>query len=179
MIETRVHAIGVDQQRSQPLVLLEETAPPGRLLPIWMARDDATEVERARQGMASPRPGTHALIGLLISQFDRRLTGVRITALREAVFHAELVLDDGTTVDSRASDALTLALHLDARIEVDDAVFDQAGVAKARIVDADDTSVEDPVPGDPAAATGDDARQIEEFRRFLDGASPSDFDPDK
>ncbi len=176
MIETRVHAIGVDQQRSQPLVLLEETAPPGRLLPIWMAKDDAAEVERARQGMRSPRPGTHALIGLLISQFDRRLTGVRITALREAVFHAELVLDDGTTVDSRASDALTLALHLDARIEVADEVFDRAGVAKARVLDADD-----PTPDAPAAGggPGEEAKEIEEFRRFLDQASPSDFDPDR
>ncbi|MDN5914067.1 MAG: bifunctional nuclease family protein [Pseudonocardia sp.] len=179
MIETRVHAIGVDQQRSQPLVLLEETAPPGRLLPIWMTSDDATEVERARQGMASPRPGTHALIGLLISQFERRLTGIRITELREAVFHAELVLDDGTTVDSRASDALTLALQLDARIEVADDVFDRAGVAKARIVDADDQPVEDSTPGGTGPAWGDDTKEIEDFRRFLDEASPSDFDPDR
>ncbi|MET0189070.1 MAG: bifunctional nuclease family protein [Pseudonocardia sediminis] len=178
MIETRVHAIGVDQQRSQPLVLLEETAPPGRLLPIWMAKDDATEVERARQGMTSPRPGTHALIGLLIKQFERRLTGVRITELRETVFHAELVLDDGTTVDSRASDALTLALHLDARIEVADEVFERAGVAKARIVGADDTSVENAEAGDAAPEPGVDVKEIEEFRRFLDEASPSDFDPD-
>lgn len=176
MIEASVHAIGVDARWSQHLVLLKEVAGGGRVLPIWLATSDAEELERARQQLVAPRPGTHALIGEVLGAFGRSLERVRITELRESTFHAELELDGGTRVDSRASDALTLALRLDVRIEVADAVFDEGGVPGQDVVSVGDGQSEEGAQGEEVSAISED--DIERFRRLLDDARPEDFDQD-
>jgi uncharacterized protein len=67
-------------------------------------------------------------------------------------------------VSARVSDAIALALHLGVPIHADDTVLDTAAVASTAI-----------------RAEGDDHAPDEveqQFRRFLDTASPDDFDPD-
>jgi hypothetical protein len=58
--------------------------------------------------------------------------------------------------------AIALALHLDVPIHAEDTVLDAAAVANTAF-----------------RAEGDDRTpdEVEEFRRFLDTASPEDFDP--
>ena len=79
------------------------------------------------------------------------------------IFYAELILDQNTKVSARVSDAIALALHLSIPIHAEDTVLDAAAVANTAI-----------------RAEGDDhaPEEVEEFRRFLDTASPEDFDPD-
>jgi len=87
---------------------------------------------------------------------------VRITEVRDNIFYAELVLDRNTRVSARVSDAIALALHLGVPIHAEDTVLDAAAVASTVF-----------------RAQGDDRTpdEVEEFRRFLDTASPEDFDP--
>jgi bifunctional DNase/RNase len=47
---------------------------------------------------------------------------VRIARLDGGIFYAEVVLDDGTAVDARPSDALVLGVAADVGIEIDPAV---------------------------------------------------------
>jgi hypothetical protein len=175
--QVQVHGIGIDARWAQPLVLLQEVDGRGRILPVWMAEMDAAAVVAARSGKAPPRPDTHTLIGNVLSAFGRRLTGVVITAMRDDVFHAELVVDGGLRIDSRTSDALALALRAGVAIEATDAVLDRAGVPPGSVVTTDEQPAADGTES-PEAGTPVDEVEVERFRRMLDEASPSDFEQD-
>lgn len=182
MVEMQVHGIGIDARWSQPLVLLQEAAGRGRILPIWMAEMDAAAVVAARSGSAPVRPDTHTLIGTVIGALGRTLTGVVITEVRGSVFHAVLVLDGGLRIDSRASDAIALALRTGIEIEATEAVLERAGVPPDAVHTADqEVPVTDGVDSpeaveSPEASVSED--EVERFRRMLDDASPSDFEQD-
>ena len=174
MVDMRVRAIGVDARRAQPMVLLQE-AGGGRVLPIWIGRPEAEALERARRNITAPRPDTHRLISLIVEECGRRLTSVTVTELNGTVFHAELELDDRTRVSARPSDALVLALQQDLPIRVAEAVLEQAGIpAAAAAVEFGDGDVD--APAEEAGSGDDEAAEVERFRRFLDSASPEDFD---
>lgn len=167
--EMRVVAVGVDPQRSQPILLLQEAAGRNRVLPVWVGVPEATAIEMERNGVSTPRPTTHRLIGNVIDALGRRLEHVLITVVRDDVFHAELVLDEQTRVSARVSDAVALALHLHVPIRSEDSVLDVAGLPGDDVIDMS-------VGGGGADRT-DPTEEIEQFRRFLDTASPEDFDP--
>ena len=164
MVEAAVRAVGVDAGTGQAVVLLEERAGAGRILPVTVGGPEAVAAARALAGTTAARPGTHRLIGDLLEMAGRRLERVRVHELRGAVFHAELRLDDGTRVDARTSDAVVLALQAGAPIEIDETVLALAAVAP------DVVRVEEP---------GRAAGEVQELRRFLDTAVPDDFRPDR
>ena len=117
-----------------------------------------------QRGISGPRPITHQLIGHVLAAFGRRLEQVRITEMGDNTFYAELILDRDTRVSARVSDAVALALHLHIPIHAEDTVLDTVAVSNAV------TRVEGDDPAQPD--------EVEQFRRFLDTASPEDFDPE-
>jgi hypothetical protein len=112
-----------------------------------------------------PRPPTHHLITQVIIACGRSLHQVIVTGLRDNVYHAELVYDDDTRVSARVSDAVALALHVGVTVQAADSVLDQVGIrdAEVRQTEADRAELSE--------------ADVERFRRFLDNASPEDFDP--
>jgi RNA polymerase sigma factor (sigma-70 family) len=110
---------------SSHVIFLEEEAGPRRL-PIWVGAAEATTLALRLRDVELPRPGTYELAGDLLRAAGAHLREVRVVALTESIFYAEAVLDDGTTVDARPSDALNLALVLDVPVLVDEAVLAQA-----------------------------------------------------
>jgi uncharacterized protein len=168
--EMRVMAVGVESGASRPVLLLEEASGEHRLLPVWIGAAEANVILLEQNGVSGPRPMTHQLIGNVLSAFGRRLEQVRITDLRDSVFHAELILDRDTRVSARVSDAVAIALHVDVPIEAEDAVLDEAAVAEVAGLSAALGEDEEETP----AASED---EVEQFRRFLDEASPEDFNP--
>lgn len=152
MRELDVVGVRVEMPSNQPIILLREVGT-GRHLPVWVGAVEATAIASVQQGQVPPRPLTHDLIKNLLDALGRRLEQVRITEVRNGVFHAELALDGGVTVDSRTSDAIALALRTGAPIFGADEVLDEVGIEV------------------PEAA--DD--EVEKFREFLDGVSPEDF----
>lgn len=161
MIELELVGVRIEMPSSQPLVLLKEVEGE-RHLPIWIGTPEASAIAIAQQGIAPPRPLTHDLFGELLAAVGLGLTRVNITAVEDAVFYAQLVLDDGTVIGSRASDALALAQRANCRIWCAEAVLDEAGV---RIGDADED----------AAGPEDDETEVQRFRAFLDDVEPEDF----
>ncbi|MBC3192313.1 bifunctional nuclease family protein [Pseudonocardia sp. C8] len=177
MVEVRVRAVGIDVGTQGPVVLLQETTGDRRLLAVAVGEPEAIAVASALEGVVGERPDTHRLIGAVLAAFGRRLVRVRVCALREHVFHAELELDDGTRVDARTSDAVVLALHAACRIDVEEAVLAEAGVA-ADTVSVEGSGVAGAGPEAGGTGAGEpESREMEEFRRFLDTASPEDFEP--
>jgi hypothetical protein len=160
----RVMAVGAESGASRPVLLLQEAAGDHRLLPVWIGPAEANAIAVEQQGVSLPRPMTHQLIGDVIDAFGRQLQQVRITEIRGNIFYAELILDRNIRVSARVSDAIALALHVGAPIHAEDTVLDVAAVAHTAVRRE----------GDEGAS----ADEVEQFRRFLDTASPEDFDPD-
>ena len=163
MIEMRVMAVGVEAGARRPVLLLQEASGNHRLLPVWIGIAEANAITVEQNRIPLPRPMTHQLIGAVVDAFGRHLEQVRITELRDNIFYAELILDQNTRVSARVSDAVALALHLGVPIHAEDTVLDAAAVTNT----AFHTDSADRAPD-----------EVEKFRRFLDTASPEDFDPD-
>lgn len=147
-----VLGVRVEMPTSQPIVLLRERDG-GRHVPIWIGAAEATAIAYAQEGVVPPRPLTHDLLVNVVSAVGRELATVRIDAVLEGVFHATLVLDDGTEVSARTSDGIALALRTGAAIVADDQVLDEVGIESSEEED-----------------------EVAKFREFLDDLSPEDFE---
>ena len=99
-----------------------------RRFPVVIGMPEILAIDRRLKGIELPRPMTHDLLAGTIREMGGRLDRVVVTDLREHVFHAVLVIDQGgkiVRVDSRPSDAIALAVGLEAPIFVDEQVFEK------------------------------------------------------
>jgi uncharacterized protein len=167
----QVVAVGQDQHR-RPLLLLREAAGRHRLLPVWIGQAEATAILTQQQHVETPRPRSHALIANVITACGRHVLHVSITALRDNVFHAELVFDHGTRVSARPSDAVALALHLNAAIHADESVLEHAGLSESEV---DTINLTETGHNDDGGSIQE--WEIQQFHQFLNTATPEDFDP--
>jgi bifunctional DNase/RNase len=114
----------------------------------------------ALRGIKPPRPPTHQLIAEVITALGTELDHVELTALRDNIFHADLVLADDVRVSARPSDAVALALHADRPIRATDELLDLVGTTAFTL----DRAEPDP-----------DEAEIARFRSELDDIDPDDF----
>lgn len=156
MVDLEVVGVRVEMPSNNPIVLLREPES-GRYLPIWVGAVEATAIAYAQQGIVPPRPLTHDLLRDILAALGVVLTEVRITALTDGVFYALLVFSNGVEVSARPSDAIALALRVQAPIRGADEVLEAAGID---------------LPDDEEPPEED---QVEKFREFLDQVSPEDF----
>src|SRR5690606_33432343 len=122
---------------------------------------EATSIAVAVEGVVPLRPLTHDLLRSVIEATGNSVAHVEITALVDGVFHAALVLASGVRIDSRASDAIGVPVRTGSPVLCAPEVLEAAGVA---------------------ANGGDEDREVERFREFLDSVEPEDFegeDPDE
>lgn len=160
VLELEVIGVRVEMPSNNPIVLLRDRAG-GRYLPIWVGAVEATAIAYAQQGIVPPRPLTHDLLRDILAALGVNLTEVRITALEDGVFYALLVFSNGTEVSARPSDAIALALRVDAPIRGATEVMDEAGI---------DLPDDEQEPDEEQ-----NEEQVEKFREFLDQISPEDF----
>ncbi len=153
MAEMEVVGVRVEMPTNNPIVLLRESAGE-RYLPIWIGAVEATAIAFAQQGVVPPRPLTHDLLRDVIAATGNEVAEVRITALQNDVFFAEVHFASGVSVEARPSDALAVALRTGARVVCAEEVLAEAGI---------------PVPVA-------EEETVEQFREFLDHVSPEDFD---
>jgi hypothetical protein len=176
MVQVRVQGLAVVAQEVAPVVLLREEAGLRRWLAITIGAPEAQELAAAQERTASPRPGTVELILDVISALGQRVVQIEVTELRDSIFHADLVLDDGVRVSARPSDAIAVGLRANAPIEVAEAVLEEAAV-DVTVANADEAAdVLGGQPGDPLDGPPETSEdQIRQFRDLLDEVSPDDF----
>ncbi|MEM1310261.1 MAG: bifunctional nuclease family protein [Cyanobacteria bacterium P01_D01_bin.71] len=156
MIEMKVAGIALDAISRNPVVLLRDTED-RRALPIYIGQDQAKSIISALENQQAPRPLTHDLFVNLIDDWDMTLERIVIHALRDNTFFALLTLSTGDVrkeLDARPSDAIAIALRMDAPIWVMEEVIADASI-----------------PVDRAA----DEAEKQAFREFISNLSPSDF----
>lgn len=153
MIDLDVLGVRVEMPTNHPIVLLRECEG-GRYLPVWIGAAEAAAIAYAQQGVVPPRPLTHDLLRDVVHALGSELEEVRIVEMRANIFYATLHFRGGVEVSARTSDAIALALRVQAPIRAAEAVLDEAGVIVSE--DEDD--------------------EVERFREFLDQVSAEDFD---
>jgi len=112
-----------------------------RQLPIIVGVFEAQSIALAIEQVKMPRPMTHDLFIRVLSRLGIAIKEVVINDLIEGTFYAQISLKEKSTksvtrIDSRPSDAIALALRVDADILVSEAVMDEAG----QLLNVTDTS---------------------------------------
>ena len=155
MIELSLVGVRVELPSNQPIVLLKENEG-DRYLPIWIGAVEATAIAFALQGVQTPRPMTHDLMRDIMQETQIEVERILISELVDSTFFAVIRMSmDGRTaeVSSRPSDAIALAVRIDAPIFASEEVLDQAGI---ELRDEEET-------------------EVQKFREFLDQVNPEDF----
>src|SRR5438105_5114958 len=118
MIEVVVSRLGMDPGTQAYVVVLQEKGG-ARLLPIWIGQPEAESIVMQMHNMKRSRPLTHDLCKTLITGLGATLRRIQITRVESNTYYGELHLEQNgklLNVDSRPSDAIALALRLDAPI---------------------------------------------------------------
>ena len=131
MIPVNVEKISYHTSSRSYAVLLKENDS-DLVLPILVGSFEAQSIALALEVVTTPRPLTHDLICDMIKKIDAELISVNISQLNDGVFYAKLKLIGsgfGTKIiDARPSDAISIALRLNAQIYVTPEIIKEAGV---------------------------------------------------
>ena len=158
MIEMKVMGIALDTRTGSPIVVLHDKEN-RRALPIWIGSAEASSIIRKIENLSVTRPMTHDLIISIIEKVGYKISKVEINDVEKETYFATIFLeneDDGKIIeiDSRPSDAIAIAIRIDAPIYV------TANVLSNGSVSTDSTK---------------DAQGAEEFKNFVQSLKPSDF----
>ena len=150
MVEVEVALISIDRRVNMPIVLLKEKeGSPKRVLPIWIGEAEAKAIQiKLKSSPSPPRPLTHDLMKNLIETFEAEV---------DSIFVHSVIPSDGDSgtylgqinlevngkkieVDSRPSDAIALALRLDAPIHVAEHILEENGFSEEELKESDKQS---------------------------------------
>ena len=118
VLEVKIKGVTIDPQGNTPVVILEEQQG-HRAFPIWVGLPEARAIMLELEGIPTPRPLTHVLLHNILVDLNVKIGRVIITAMQEETFYATILLRQGNktlTIDARPSDAIALALHVQAPI---------------------------------------------------------------
>lgn len=140
---TQSHA----SMHSSAFILLLKEQAGSRTLPIVIAHPEAQSIAIELEKMKPPRPFTHDLFKTFAGSFGIKLNEVIIYDLKEGIFYAKLICDQGgklVEIDSRTSDAVALAVRFKCPIFTYEFILRLAGT---------DTTTEKEVPKQPEKST--------------------------
>jgi bifunctional DNase/RNase len=112
----RLSFAGIEVQLpdTNPVVILQETDEPYRVLQITIGSTEGVAIAYAWRRIPTPKPLTHELFADVMRAFGVTVDFVRITDVKGSSFSAELVLSGRPgprTVPCRPSDGIALALR--------------------------------------------------------------------
>ena len=183
MIEMIIDSIRVSLMNYQRVVILKERMAE-RYLPIWIGPAEADAIAVKLQDVNVPRPLTHDLLSSVIDNLGANVNSIIVNDLKNDTFYAKIVLNvDGglVEIDSRPSDALALAVRVEAPIYVEEAVLDKAGILL-------DQETGKPIPQEmeKGEATGkgkkpsdEELKRMSAFYDFINTLDLEDFDKHK
>jgi bifunctional DNase/RNase len=121
LVTMEIHTVGMDTRSQSPVVLLTEPAS-GRHLPIMVGLFEAQAIARAMERVSMPRPMTHDLLADMIRNLGAEVEEVVVHTLRDGTYFGTIRLSRNPggplEIDSRPSDALALAIRVNAPIRV-------------------------------------------------------------
>ncbi len=152
MVEMKVKFLTFDSTSNGFVVLLMD--PLNKTgLPIWIGPFEANAIAMKLKKVTSHRPMTHDLIGSILGTLESRVNKIVVNDLKDNTYYALIYLNrkgDEIVIDSRPSDAIAIALALDAPIFVSDRVIE-----KARTIDLE--------------------KEEDQLKEWLENLNPDDF----
>ena len=127
-VTVEVSTVGIGVITRMPVVVLHDPVS-DKTMPVWVGAPEAEAIARALFGIKPPRPMTHDLLADMIRALDAKVEDVRVIDMKEGVYYGQVRLrtrQKVLEVDSRPSDAIALALRLDAPIRVAKHLLDEA-----------------------------------------------------
>lgn len=161
MLSVDLVGIQADPTAGAAVLVLREQQAPHRLLPIIVGGAEATSIAIAASGQQVGRPLTHDVMATLVDRFDAHVDAAEVTELRDGTFVATLALSGPMgehRLDARPSDAIALAVRLDAPLLVSEQVLEAAG--RLPVIEFDDDEID---------------AEVDEFSEFLAELDPEDF----
>jgi bifunctional DNase/RNase len=129
----KLNILGLSYSQTQSgayaLVLAEEEGE--RRIPIIIGAVEAQSIAIKLEGLEPPRPLTHDLFLNFARAFKIDILEVVIYKLEEGIFYSELVClynDEVVRIDSRTSDAVSLALRFNCPIFTFEDIMAKAGI---------------------------------------------------
>lgn len=127
LVKMKVEGLLFDPRSSMYILLLKEIDG-NSTLPIWIGKPEADSIALALGGVMTPRPLTHDLVKNILGGLKAKLNRVVITEILDNTYYALLHIADGkkeVQVDSRPSDAVAVALRVNAPIFVEDGILEK------------------------------------------------------
>ena len=140
MVPVVLSRILITETSDQQMIWLKERQG-DRSFPILIGIFEAVAIKRKMNDEPLERPLTHDLLVNVISQLDAQVERIVVTALKRTTFYAKIILRRNgqvVEVDSRPSDAIALAVRVDAPIFVEEDLFDLVGKPEAKEDAADE-----------------------------------------
>ncbi|MFQ6672269.1 MAG: bifunctional nuclease domain-containing protein [Candidatus Tectimicrobiota bacterium] len=119
LVAMKVKGVALDPISSKPIAVLETSEGKTRLLPIWIGPFEAHAIAIQMEETQAVRPLTHDLIKNILKGIEAKVQKIVITKLENNIFYAVIRIEINgreVTVDSRPSDAIAVALRVDAPI---------------------------------------------------------------
>jgi bifunctional DNase/RNase len=129
-IEMRVGGLTLDPVTKTPIVILKD-AENKLTLPIWIGLMEATAMATELEGIKMARPMTHDLLRLIIVDLGGEVDSIEVNDLRDNTYYAVIHLHTGDkkfAIDSRPSDAISLALRTRSPIFVAKKVLETSSI---------------------------------------------------
>ncbi len=165
-----VGGLTLDPMTKTPIVVLKDESDE-ITLPIWIGLLEAASVATQLEGVSMARPMTHDLLKRLVEEVGAKVQRVEVTALKENTFYAAIKLDingNETSIDSRPSDAISLALRTKSPIYVAKEVIAASAASANDVQEAQ---------GAETASETQDISDVspDEWADILESLDPDDF----
>ena len=101
--------------------------------PIIIGYNEAQSIECLLQKIQTPRPLTHEFASQILGSFDIVMDSVVIKQLENGIFTADVTLSQGdhtVVIDARSSDAIALAMRVNAPVFTSRRLLERCGIDK-------------------------------------------------
>ncbi len=157
MIEMKVMGIALDTRTGSPIVVLHDMDN-RKALPIWIGSAEASAIIRKIENISVSRPMTHDLIIQIVEKMGGNIDRIEINDVEKETYYANIYLtkdNEEIVIDARPSDAIAIAIRVDAPIYVTANVLANGSVS---------------------CDAAKDEEEAQEFRNFIQSIKPSDFE---
>ena len=130
MEELSIDSIRVSLSNYQRVVILKLKSKE-MFIPIWVGPSEADAIAIKLQKASLPRPLTHDLVISLLESLSISIEYVLIESMKDETFFAKIAIknnDKIVMIDSRASDAIALAVRVTCPIYANDDVVEKVSV---------------------------------------------------
>ena len=173
LIAVRVDRVTLDAHTNRFVVILKDDVN-NKWLPIVVGNTEAQAIALQLENVSPPRPLTHDLIKNLLESVEAKISRVVISDLRDNTYYALISMKQNgqtTDIDARPSDAIALALRMQAPIFVSDEVMSKASVDDK---EADDDDIAAAIPVDALDRLELDMKKAVTDERYEDAAKLRD-----